>query len=129
MFNLFGKNYGKSLKQMMYELNEMMDETLNYDLHSTTESSLEDKVKKEEVKTEDGEWIKIFFGSNDYFGRIPPRISYYMEELAKMISDELGCHVEFGFGKNGDCSTVYFTTAAKLDAKIARVRSALRFDR
>jgi hypothetical protein len=78
---------------------------------------------------EDGEWIKIFFGSNDYFGRIPPRISYYMEELAKMISDELGCHVEFGFGKNGDCSTVYFTTAAKLDAKIARVRSALRFDR
>jgi hypothetical protein len=78
---------------------------------------------------EDGEWIKIFFGSNEYSGTIPPRISYYMEELAQMISQEIGCHVEFGFGRNGDCSTVYFYTAGKLDPRIARVKSALRFDR
>ena len=30
MFNLFGKNYGKSLKEMMNELDEMM-ESLNWE--------------------------------------------------------------------------------------------------
>jgi excinuclease UvrABC helicase subunit UvrB len=97
MFNLFGKNYGKSLKQMMDELNEMMDETLNYDLHSTTESSLEDKVKKEEVETEDGEWIKTTYISPNgtrytvtttYLGGLPNKPSKKGNDTLSSLKNE-----------------------------------------
>jgi excinuclease UvrABC helicase subunit UvrB len=103
MFNLFGKNYGKSLKQMMDELNEMMDETLNYDLHSTTESSLEDKVKKEEVETEDGEWIKTTYISpsgtrytvtTTYLGGLPNKPSKKGNDTLSSLKNELEKCVE-----------------------------------
>jgi len=103
MFNLFGKNYGKSLKQMMDELNEMMDETLNYDLHSITESSLEDKVKKEEVETEDGEWIKTTYISPNgtrytvtttYLGGLPNKPSKKGNDTLSSLKNELEKCVE-----------------------------------
>jgi excinuclease UvrABC helicase subunit UvrB len=105
MFNLFGKNYGKSLKQMMDELNEMMDESLNYELHSITEPSLDDKVKEEKGKTEDGEWIKTTYVSPNgtrytvtttYLGGLPNKpskkgndpLSSLKRELEKCVEDQ-----------------------------------------
>ena len=63
MFNLFGKNYGKSFKQMMDELNEMMDETLNYENHIVGHTSSSDEIKEENGKDENGEWFKTTYTS------------------------------------------------------------------
>ena len=63
MFNLFGRNYGKSLKEMMDELNEMMDETLNYDNHFVGKNSSKEDIKEESGKSEDGEWYKTTYTS------------------------------------------------------------------
>jgi excinuclease UvrABC helicase subunit UvrB len=122
MFNLFGKNYGKSLKQMMDELNEMMDETLNYDLHSITESSLEDKVKEEKGKTEDGEWIKTTYISPNgtrytvtttYLGGFPNKPSKQGNDTLSSLKREFEKCVE-----NQD-----FEKAAQLRDQIKRMET------
>ena len=63
MFNLFGKNYGKSFKQMMDELNEMMDETLNYENHIVGRTSSSDEINEESGKDENGEWFRTTYTS------------------------------------------------------------------
>ena len=63
MFNLFGRNYGKSLKELMDELNEMMDETLNYENHLVGRTSSSDEIKEESGKDENGEWFKTTYTS------------------------------------------------------------------
>ena len=63
MFNLFGRNYGKSLKELMDELNEMMDETLNYENHLVGCTSSSDEIKEESGKDENGEWFKTTYTS------------------------------------------------------------------
>jgi excinuclease UvrABC helicase subunit UvrB len=122
MFNLFGKNYGKSLKQMMDELNEMMDETLNYDLHSITESSLEDNIKEEKGKTEDGEWIKTTYISPNgtrytvtttYLGGLPNKPSKQGNDTLSSLKRELEKCVE-----NQD-----FEKAAQLRDQIKRMET------
>ena len=63
MFNLFGRNYGKSLKELMDESNEMMDETLNYENHLVGRTSPSDEIKEESGKDENGEWFKTTYTS------------------------------------------------------------------
>jgi excinuclease UvrABC helicase subunit UvrB len=63
MFNLFGRNYGKSLKEMLDELNEMMGETLNYDNHFVSKNSSKEDIIEESGKSEDGEWYKTTYTS------------------------------------------------------------------
>jgi hypothetical protein len=122
MFNLFGKNYGKSLKQMMDELNEMMDESLNYELHSITEPSLDDKVKEEKGKTEDGEWIKTTYVSPNgtrytvtttYLGGLPNKPSKKGNDTLSSLKNELENCVE-----NQD-----FEKAAQLRDQIKRMET------
>lgn len=60
MFNLFGKNYGKSLKEMMQELDEMM-ESLNWE--ETTKPIDEVTEKTEKGSDENGDWIRTTYTS------------------------------------------------------------------
>ena len=60
MFNLFGKNYGKSLKEMMNELDEMM-ESLNWE--QTTKPIDEITEKTEKGSNENSDWIRTTYTS------------------------------------------------------------------
>lgn len=60
MFNLFGKNHGKSLKEMMQELDEMM-ESLNWE--ETTKPIDEVTEKTEKGSDENGDWIRTTYTS------------------------------------------------------------------
>ena len=45
------------------ELNEMMDETLNYENHLDGHTSASDEIKEESGKDENGEWFKTTYTS------------------------------------------------------------------
>lgn len=73
MFNLFGRNYGKSLKEMMQELDEMM-ESLN--LEETTKPIGEATEKTEKGSDENGDWIRTTYTSPSGF-RYTMTTTYY----------------------------------------------------
>ena len=57
MFNLFGKNYGKSLKEMMNELDEIM-ESLNWE---ETTKPIDEITEK--GTSENGDWVRTTYTS------------------------------------------------------------------
>lgn len=60
MFNLFGRNYGKSLKEMMQELDEMM-ESLNWEESNKPTGEVTEKTEK--GSDDNGDWIRTTYTS------------------------------------------------------------------
>ena len=61
MFDLFGKNYGKSLRQLMKEFDEMMDGMNTFDIRYDEHP----KLKEEKGSDENGEWTKTTYSTPD----------------------------------------------------------------
>lgn len=74
---------------------------------------------------EEGEYFTINFESKDYSGRIPPKISYYIDELENSLQKELGVGLAWGFGNNGNCNRVTFFLETDIDPDYATVKTIL----
>jgi excinuclease UvrABC helicase subunit UvrB len=61
MFDLFGKNHGKSIKQLMKEFDEMMDGMSTFKIHYDENP----KIKEESGSDENGEWTKTTYSTPD----------------------------------------------------------------
>jgi hypothetical protein len=61
-----------------------------------------------------------------YDGRIPKRISYYLDDLAETISEEIGVKVDWDFSPYGNVQRVVFTLEKEIDPKFFKVKQSLK---
>ena len=61
MFDLFGRFHGKSMKELMKELDEMMDGASTFKLHYDEHP----KIKEESGSDENGDWTKTTYSTPD----------------------------------------------------------------
>jgi hypothetical protein len=81
----------------------------------------------ESVECEDDETFVIEYGSNAYDGSLPNRISYYIEDLCDILSEELGVELTWSFGPNHRCSIVTFNLEKPLDPKYIKAKNLLKY--
>ena len=72
------------------------------------------------------EFIVEYFPKS-FDGRVPKRISYYLDDLAEIISGELGVKVDWDFSPNGNVQRVIFTLEKEIDPKFLKVKQSLKF--
>lgn len=71
------------------------------------------------------EFIVEYFPKS-FDGRVPKRISYYLDDLAEILSEELGVKVDWDFSPNGNVQRVVFTLEKEIDPKFFKVKQALK---
>jgi len=71
------------------------------------------------------EFIVEYFPKS-FDGRVPKRISYYLDDLAEILSEELGVKVDWDFSPNGNVQRIIFTLEKELDPKFIKVKQSIR---
>lgn len=65
-------------------------------------------------------WTKIFDG------RIPKRISYYLDELSEDLSKKLKSKIDWDFSPNGNVQRIIFTVETSLDPKLIKALTTVK---
>lgn len=81
----------------------------------------------ESLECADDETFVIEYGSKAYDGALPNRLSYYIEDLCDILSEEMGTELTWSFGPNHRCSIVTFNLARPLDLKYMRAKNAIKY--
>jgi len=68
----------------------------------------------------------VEYWPKSFDGRVPKRISYYLDDLAEIISEELGVKVDWDFSPNGNVQRVIFTLEKEIDPKFFKVKQSLK---
>jgi hypothetical protein len=84
-------------------------------------------MELESMDCEDDETFVIEYGSKAYDGSLPNRLSYYIEDLCDILSEEMGTKLTWNFGPNHRCSIVTFNLARPLDLKYMRAKNAIKY--
>jgi hypothetical protein len=71
------------------------------------------------------EFIVEYFPKS-FDGRVPKRISYYLDDLAEIISEELGVKVDWDFSPNGNVQRIIFTLEKEIDPKFFNVKQSIK---
>ena len=125
---------GFNLRRKIFEADEesmTKGEVLEFLINEIKDSKIIDFLDKKSLDVidveidEEGEYFTINFESKDYGGRIPPKISYYIDELENSLQKELGVGLAWGFGNNGNCSRVTFFLEKDIDPDYATVKTIL----
>lgn len=66
-------------------------------------------------------WPKAFDG------RIPKKISYYIDEISNMITGKLGTNVDWEFSPNGNVQRIVFSLDEPINPKIYKAMKSLRY--
>ncbi len=75
-----------------------------------------------EIEIDEPDTFYVDYESNALAGEIPNRISMYLDDLAGIISEELGVEVTWRFAPNGNCRRVYFILSKEMDPKFLKAR-------
>jgi hypothetical protein len=94
----------------------------------------EDIQRHFRTRTMDSDFVEIDNPTEfvvEYFpksfdGRVPKRISYYLDDLAEFLSEELGVKVDWDFSPNGNVQRVVFTLEKEIDPKFFKVKQSLK---
>lgn len=79
------------------------------------------------VDVSDPQQFVIEYWPKDYAGRIPTRISYYLDEIAEILSKEFGTKIDWQFSANGNAQRIEFGLEKEIDPKYFRVNRSLKF--
>ena len=60
------------------------------------------------VDVEDPQQFVIEYWPKSFNGRIPNKISYYIDDLAEILSGEFGTKVDWQFSQNGNAQRIEF---------------------
>lgn len=94
----------------------------------------EDIIRHFRTRLMDADFVEIDSPTEfvvEYFpksfdGRVPKRISYYLDDLAEILSEELGVKVDWDFSPNGNVHRIIFTLEKELDPKFIKVKQSIR---
>lgn len=98
------------------------------------ENMKEDIIRHFRTRLMDADFLEIDSPTEfivEYFpksfdGRVPKRISYYLDDLAEILSEELGVKVDWDFSPNGNVQRIIFTLEKELDPKFIKVKQSIR---
>jgi len=79
------------------------------------------------VEVSDPQQFVIEFEPKSYDGRIPARISYYLDDLAEILSEEFGTKIDWQFSQNGNAQRIEFDLEKEIDPRYSRVKDAMKF--
>ena len=108
---------GEMLEKMLEGLRERIRQ------HLSSRSIELDDIECDQEGTE----FSILYYSKAFDGAIPARISYYLEDLSEIISEEIGIELSWGFGPNGNCTLATFRLGSEIDPKYYKVKNTLKY--
>jgi hypothetical protein len=111
---------GPDTFDLLVDLVESLTERIRQHLSSRS-------MNLESLECEDDETFVIEYNSKAFDGSLPNRISYYIEDLCDILSEELGVGLTWSFGPNHRCSIVTFNLEKPLDPKYIKAKNLLKY--
>jgi hypothetical protein len=78
------------------------------------------------VEISDPQEFVIEYFPESFDGRVPKRISYFLDDLVKFLSGELGTKVDWDFSPNGNVQRVEFTLESELDPRFIKAKQSAK---
>ena len=79
------------------------------------------------VDVDDPQKFVIEYWPKSFDGRIPQRISYYIDDIAEILSEEFGTKVDWQFSPNGNVQRIEFDLEKEIDPKYFSVKDRMKF--
>jgi hypothetical protein len=79
------------------------------------------------VDVDDPEKFVIEYWPKSFDGRIPQRISYYIDDIAEILSEEFGTKVDWQFSPNGNAQRIEFSLEKEIDPKYFSAKDRMKF--
>jgi hypothetical protein len=79
------------------------------------------------VDVDDPEKFVIEYWPKSFDGRIPQRISYYIDDIAEILSEEFGTKIDWQFSPNGNAQRIEFDLEKEIDPKYYSVKNRIKF--
>jgi hypothetical protein len=79
------------------------------------------------VDVDDPEKFVIEYWPKSFDGRIPQRISYYIDDIAEILSEEFGTKVDWQFSPNGNVQRIEFDLEKEIDPKYFSAKDRMKF--
>ena len=115
-------NSGSDEEEKVELLSEILEES-----KADIKKFMEDRgLDADFVEVTEPDQFVIEYWSQEYSGRIPKKISYYLDDLAKMISENLGTKVDWAFSPNGNAQRIEFNLESDIDPKLLSVIKRLK---
>ena len=115
-------NSGSDEKEKVEILSEILEES-----KADIKKFMEDRgLDSDFVEVTEPDQFVMEYWPQEYSGRIPKKISYYLDDLAKMISENLGAKVDWAFSPNGNAQRIEFNLESDIDPKVLSVIKRLK---
>lgn len=118
------KHEEESEKEEGIELLSKMIELEKKDIISHFNSRLMDV---DFVNVDDPQQFVLEYFPKSFDGRIPPRISYYIDDIAEILSEEFGTKIDWQFSPNGNAQRLEFNLEKGINPKYFRVKDRMKF--
>jgi hypothetical protein len=79
------------------------------------------------VEVSDPQQFVIGFEPKSYDGRIPARISYYIDDIAEILSKEFGTKIDWQFSQNGNAQRIEFDLEKEIDPRYSRFKDVMKY--
>jgi hypothetical protein len=79
------------------------------------------------VEVSDPEQFVLEYWPKSYDGRIPQRISYYLDDIAEILSEEFGTKIDWKFSPNGNVQRIEFDLEKEIDPKYFIAKERMKF--
>lgn len=79
------------------------------------------------VEVSDPQQFVLEYWPKSYDGRIPQRISYYIDDIAEILSEEFGTKIDWQFSPNGNAQRLEFDLEKEIDPKYLSAKDRMKF--
>ena len=79
------------------------------------------------VNVDDPQQFVLEYWPKSFDGRIPQRISYYIDDIAEILSEEFGTKIDWQFSPNGNAQRLEFNLEKEINPKYFRVKDRMKF--
>jgi hypothetical protein len=79
------------------------------------------------VDVDDSQKFVIEYWPKSFDGRIPPRISYYIDDIAEILSEDFGTKIDWQFSPNGNVQRIEFDLEKEIDPKYFSAKDRMKF--
>lgn len=79
------------------------------------------------VNVDDPQQFVLEYWPKSFDGRIPQRISYYIDDIAEILSEEFGTKIDWQFSPNGNAQRLEFNLEKEINPKYFSVKDRMKF--
>ncbi len=79
------------------------------------------------VEVSDPQQFVLEYWPKSFDNRIPQRISYYIDDIAETLSEEMGTKIDWQFSPNGNVQRLEFNLENEIDPKYFSAKDRMRF--